>query len=207
MSAEVVAAKAWPTNAAMIADVARLGYLDGHVLDATYGEGNFWTEWRPEHLDTNDLHKPARHQWSYLQIPASDSTWDAVVFDPPYRLSGRRDQGEFDQRFGLAEYRSNDAILADIVAGARECYRVTRRSLLVKCQDQVNGGRVRWQTDLVTAAIGELGGKKVDRFDFIQTTVRGQPNGRRQLNARRNYSTLLIFEKPASARVTGEPML
>lgn len=207
MTVDVLAAHTWPTNAAMIADVARLGYLDGYVLDATYGEGNFWTDWRPDQLRTNDLYKPADFHQSYLNLGWKSCSFDAVVFDPPYRLSGRRDRGEFDQRFGLCEYRSNDEILADIVAGAIECYRVARRYLLVKCQDQVNGGRVRWQTDLISRAIEQGGGRKVDRFDFIQKTVRGQPSGRRQLNARRNYSTLLIFEKPASARVTGERML
>jgi hypothetical protein len=52
----VAAAKRWPTNAHLIADVARLGYLDGRVIDVTYGEhGGFWKVWRPEHLVAHDL--------------------------------------------------------------------------------------------------------------------------------------------------------
>lgn len=193
---EVLAVGSWPTNAELIADVAQLGYLDGRVLDATYGEGKFWTAHRPEGLTTNDRYKDADLHFDYCAAPFADRTFDSVVFDPPYRLSGRRDRGNFDFRFGLMEYRSNDEILDDIVAGARECYRVTARYLLVKCQDQVNGGRVRWQTDMVTDCVTGMGARKVDRFDFVMPSLRPQPAHRRQLTARRNHSTLLIFRRP-----------
>ena len=192
---EVLAANRWGTNAALIVDVARLGYLDGSVLDVTYGEkGGFWKEWRPAGLVTSDLHHPADHAWDYRNLPCEDRAFDAVVFDPPYRLSGRRDQGEKDRRFGLCEYRSNDAICADLIAGAVECFRVAAKYLLVKCQNQVNGGRVRWQTDFIGDAVKGLGGRKVDEFVFL-TNPQPQPDGRQQLTARRNYSTLLVFAK------------
>lgn len=195
-SREVLAIGQWRNNAELIADVAQLGYLDGIVLDATFGEGSFWKAWTPHELYTNDLYKPADSAHDYRAFPFSDALFDAVVFDPPYRMSGRRDRGEFDQRFGLTEYRGNDEILSDLVDGAVECYRVCRRYLLVKCQDQVNGGRVRWQTDLITSAVEGVGGRKIDRFDFTSRSVRPQPSGRRQLTARRNHSTLLVFAKP-----------
>ena len=34
---EVMRATRWSTNAEMIADAARLGYVEGRVLDTTYG--------------------------------------------------------------------------------------------------------------------------------------------------------------------------
>ncbi len=45
----IYAAQKWPTNAHMIVDAARLGYLrkDWWTLDPTYGLGNFWTLWQP----------------------------------------------------------------------------------------------------------------------------------------------------------------
>lgn len=193
---EVLAIGGWRNNAELIRDVAQLGYLDGHVLDATFGEGNFWAAWSPKHLTTNDLHKNADLHANFTALPFADDTFDAVVFDPPYRMSGRRDRGSFDQRFGLVEYRDNRTILGDITSGAIECLRVTRRHLLVKCQDQVNGGRVRWQTDLVTQTVTDHGATKVDRFDFVPPSRRPQPAHRRQLTARRNHSTLLVFTKP-----------
>lgn len=192
---EVVAIGKWRNNAELIADVARLGYLDGRVLDATYGEGKFWTEWQPESLTTNDIAKQADHHHDYKALPFTSGHFDAVVFDPPYRLSGRRDQGEFDHRYGLCEYRSNDDILADIVDGAIECFRVCSRHLLVKCQDQVNGSRMRWQTDLITGELERVGARKVDRFDLVMAAIRPQPAHRPQVTARRNHSTLLVFRR------------
>jgi len=46
----------------------------------------------------------------------------------------------------------------------KEAYRVLAKKgiLMVKCQDQVEGGRVRWQTDLITEAVAKAGGRKVD---------------------------------------------
>jgi hypothetical protein len=149
---------------------------------------------RPEMLLTNDYYKPADYRFPYDDFPFNDRTFDAVVFDPPYKLSGTPSCGTFDTRYGIAEKMSNGARLDDIVDGATECLRVCSAYLLVKCQDQVAGGRVRWQTDLVTEAIVNAGGTKVDRFDLV-TTPRPQPAGRCQMHARRNHSTLLVFAR------------
>ena len=41
MTATICTATPWNSNAELIADVERLGYLPGTVLDPTYGLGNF----------------------------------------------------------------------------------------------------------------------------------------------------------------------
>lgn len=193
---EILSIGVWRSNAEMIADVARLGYLDGRVLDATYGDGGFWKVWQPEILHTNDLHKPAAHnRYDYKNFVAfPDCMFDAVVFDPPYKLSGTPALGEQDARYGTDRRTSRDEVMTDIRDGAIECYRVCRRHLLVKVMDQVEGGRKRWQTDMVTQAIEELGGRKIDRFD-IALAGRAQPGGRVQRTSRSKHSTLLVFEK------------
>lgn len=173
---EVRAIDSWATNGHMIADVAMLGYLDGRVLDATYGEGTFWKCWQPEILHTNDLHKPTAHnRYDYKNFLAfPDRMFDSVVFDPPYKLNGTPALTDEDARYGTGGRTSRVEVLEDIRLGALECYRVCNRYLLVKCMDQVEGGRVRWQTDLVTQAIEGAGGRKVDRFDFV-SNGRPQP--------------------------------
>lgn len=193
---EVMAAHQWNTNAAMIVDVARLHYLDGTVLDLTYGQhGGFWSDHRPPGLVTNDLHHPADHAWDYRAVPLPDGSFRSVVLDAPYRLGGTPDRPD-DSRYGCEAYVGRDARLADIRAGALEAYRLAEVYALIKVMDAVEGGKVRWQTDLVTAAIASAGGVKVDRFDFLKPP-RPQPPGRSQKRARRNYSTLLIFGKGA----------
>lgn len=201
-----MAAGTWANNAELIRDaVVPLGYLRDNwlTLDPTYGLGRFWTLWRPRVLIGLDL-DPAKcltpgppgvdfrelhHLWP---VP----TFDAVVFDPPYKLNGTStgkgaaasdaDYG-VDRWMGVAERHQ---LIAD---GITECTRVLRPGgmLLVKCQDQVNGGKVRWQTRIFADHAEGLGHRLVDRFDLA--SYRAQPAGRRQLHARRNTSALLVF--------------
>lgn len=185
----VIAAHSWPTNAHLIADAAELGYLDGTVLDTTYGDGNFWTEWKPEVLVTNDLHKLADHAWDY-RTPWTGDQYDTVVYDPPYKLRGTPSQPAFDTQYGIEKPMRWQDIMDDIRIGAENCYPIARKYLLVKCKDQVVSGAVRWQTNMVTTAIGIE--HLVDRFDYLNTP-QPQPTGRRQIHASRNYSTLLVF--------------
>jgi len=53
----VLAVNHWASNAHLILDVHRLGYLrdDDRVVDVTYGRGTFWKLWRPGTLDTHDF--------------------------------------------------------------------------------------------------------------------------------------------------------
>lgn len=201
----------WATNAHMISDVAKLGYLDGHVLDATYGDGAFWTIWEPDLLTASDLYKdPApiayasavaldgAHRWDYKHLPVKDNAYASVVFDPPYKMSGTPALGEFDETYGIDKPVRYQERLVDIVQGAIECFRACSRYTLIKCQDQVVSGQVVWQTDLLTLAIKTHGGRKVDRFDYVHFG-RPQPPGRTQVHARRNHSTLLVFTKKGNS--------
>lgn len=229
---EILSIGTWKNNAEMIADVAQLpGYFEPEkgvawtVLDATYGTaGGFWKVYRPANLVTNDLHAPADHHWDFRAMPVEDGAYDVVVFDPDYKLNGTPATGEQDARYGTDENLSRDERMTKIRLGAVECFRACRRRLFVKCMDQVEGGRMRWQTDMVTRAVEELGGRKIDRFD-IPTAGRPQPKDRKCPNAcdhgtdrstlttcnacegigrvpivqrtsRGKHSTLLVFEKP-----------
>ena len=193
----VMAAHAWPTNAHMIEDVARLGYLrkEWRTLDPTYGRGNFWTRWRPDALVTSDILTGV----DFRHLPHDDGAFQAVVFDPPYKLNGTPSNP--DIRYGVGEKATRKERMDLIFDGLDECWRVLRHGgmLLVKCQDQVCGGKVRWQTDDITQQLAFLGMEKTDRLDFL-TTPRPQPARTRadgevsgQHHARRNYSTLLVF--------------
>lgn len=191
----VLAATEWSSNAELIADVARLGYLrkEWRTLDPTYGKGTFWKLWRPDLLIATDLAgTPAHFAADFRQLPWPARYFDAVVFDPPYKLNGT-DQGE-GERYGVHVYARWQDRIRLIIDGLAECIRVLGDGyLLVKCQDQVCSGKVRWQTDIVTNECVANGLGKVDRFDLLGG--RPQPAGRSQIHARRNSSTLLVFKR------------
>lgn len=190
----VNAYNAWPTNAHLIEDVARLGYLrkEWRTLDPTYGEGTFWKRWRPDRLIATDLKAPPAHfEADFRRLPWPDRWCDVVVFDPPYKLNGTPSIP--DERYGVglaARWQDRMSLIAD---GLVECSRLFKEYLLVKCQDQVCSGKVRWQTLSVIGLAEEQGLELVDRFDMLGG--RAQPEGRRQVHARRNASSLLVFAR------------
>lgn len=195
--APVLAINKWPTNGHLIADCARLGYLrtEWTTLDPTYGYGTFWNQWKPDTLVACDL-DPAKSpigcsvDFTILDWP--DRHFDAVVFDPPYKLNGTPTDA-VDERFGVHQPTSWRDRMALIRAGALECARVADRMLLVKCQDQVVSSVIRWQTRAVEDEVAKYGFGLRDRFEFL--SYRPQPVGRRQINAHRCSSQLLVFER------------
>jgi hypothetical protein len=182
------------TNAQLIADVARLGYLPEPVIDVTYGYGNFWADYQPAQLTTNDLHQPAQHAYSYLRPEQWPEDWirafSTAVFDPPYKLNGTPTD---DDRYGADQQMSVAQRLRELRVGAVATARLVRPHgvLLVKCQAQVASGVVHWQPDLVLDAVKADGWGRVDEMHLLNT-VRPQ---RSQVHARRNYSTLLVLKR------------
>lgn len=194
---EVLAVNDWPTNAALIADANRLHPLGDTVLDATYGRGRWWAHFRPHDLFTNDLSpERGRYTYDFRHFPGSwGERFDGVAFDPPYKLNGTPELGDFDDAYGVNQPTNWRERMDTMLDGLAECLRVTRPGGFVyaKCQDQVCSGRIRWQTFELTALAVSHGARLVDRFDMIGGS-RKQPDGVRQVHARDRGSTLLVFE-------------
>lgn len=194
----VLATQAWASNAELIADCHQLGYLrsDWRTLDCTYGHGTFWKMWRPDELVGTDIDpekSPHGYGVDFRELPWPDGFFQCVVLDPPYKLNGTPTEA-VDGRYGVDVVDTRDGRMALIRAGIAECARVLGGGyLLLKCQDQVNGGKVRWQTIDFTNHARTLGLGLVDRLDIL--SYRPQPNGTRQVHARRNASTLLVFKR------------
>ena len=196
----VLAAQRWRTNGDLIADVARLGYLrdTDWVLDATYGRGRFWTKWKPDLTRGGFVaHDLKTDGVDFRHLPHPDRSFDVGVLDGPYKLNGTPALGDFDQAYGVdrvSTWQDRHTLIRD---GIAELARVARRIVLVKCQDQVCSGAIRWQTDEFTDWALTLGLVKVDRFDLLGGG-RPQPmEGRTQKHAHGRPSTLLVFRCPA----------
>jgi hypothetical protein len=186
-------------NAELILECKRLGYLRDEwlTLDPTYGLGRFWQLWCPPRLVASDLElerSPIRKGIDFTAMPWPDGTFDAVVLDPPYKLNGTSAVSS-DADYGVDAPMPWTARHDLIRAGITESLRVLRIGgvLLVKCQDQVSSGRVRWQTHEFAGHAERAGCCLVDMLHLL--SYRPQPDGRRQVHARRNYSTLLVLHK------------
>lgn len=189
-------------NTDVIEACHRLGYINDHdyVLDPTYGKGRWWTKWRPavERFNTSDI-DPERSlpgPIDFRDMPYDDSSFDVVAFDPPYKLNGTGGSHASDEAYGVAgAYTHWTAKHRLITDGMTECARVLRPGgrLLLKCQDQVSSGQVRWQTFEFAGHAATLNLTLIDMLHLV--SYRAQPDGRRQLHARRNYSTMMIFAK------------
>lgn len=185
------------TNGERVADLARLGYLPEPVLDPTYGYGSMWTRHKPADLVYGDLNPDKTGFWGVLDftnLPFEADSFPSVLYDPPYRFAGTptdTDEGGHDDLYGTQVYRTKAEQLALILDGATECARVADRFLIVKCQDQVVANRTFFQTTAVEQTLTALGWELKDRLHLI--SYRPQPAGRRQVNARNNFSTFLVF--------------
>lgn len=197
----VLAADRWRTNGHLIEACAQLGYLspDDVVLDATYGRGSWWAQWQPAQLTTHDL---ALDGVDFRSLPEPDDTFDAAAFDPPYVSVGGRATTTipaFHDRYGMAGTPKSPLALQQLINdGLTELARVVRPRgvVLAKCQDYVSSGQLWVGTHhTLTHAMG-LGFSVVDRLEML-TDPRPQPPHRRQVHARRNYSTLFVLRAPS----------
>lgn len=210
----VLAATAWNTNADLIADCFRLGYLrtEWVTLDATFGRGNWWKKARPTILWAQDL-REMPEPWPDVQYlagidfrhqPWDDDAFDACAFDPPYVcVGGRATTGTPDMhdRYGMTDAPRSPRALQDVIdEGLAECARVTKPGghLLVKVQDYVSSGSLWPGTFYTTQRALDLGLVVLDRLEMIGSP-RPQPPGRRQVHARRNLSTLLVLKRPVTS--------
>jgi hypothetical protein len=179
----------------MMADVAKMGYLEGSVVDLTYGEGGFWKEYRPQGLVACDI-----DAWKSLTFQTSidcrrthflTGQFNVAVLDLPYRMGGKRDRGKFDERYGTSDYESWQVTYQRIYDGIKECARIAKERILVKCMDSVVSGEIHWQTRDFADYAETIGFYLEDRFDML-TTSRPQ---RSQKRTRSNYSTLLVLSR------------
>lgn len=207
-------------NGELIQAAHDLGHVRGLVLDATFGKGTWWrnAEGLTEVTDVigMDLH-PIKARRALIQSgeavradfrrpPFRAGSIQTVFYDPRYKLNGTPtpDEDGPDERYGADAVKHWREIMQEMADGlfrpapwgtGLAPLLAPNGRLLAKCQDQVCSGRMRWQADLLTEVATDAGLEKIDRLDY-EIHPRPQPEGRRQLHAEGNYSTLLIFGRP-----------
>lgn len=216
MTGPVLAATRWTSNAELIADVHRLGYIrdDDLVLDPTYENGVWWKRYRPEKLTTFNRREDGS---DFRALTITSHQFDVVAYDPPYVCIGGRRTSTIQamhNRYGMNEggfedpdFRTPAELQQLINDGLTEMVRVVkpRGIVLCKCQDYISSGTFWPGTHHTLSHALTLGCELVDRLEMVtsprpQPTTNSDGTPRRQVHARRNLSTLFVLRAPKPER-------
>jgi hypothetical protein len=194
------------TNAPLFESILRLYVPERvRVLDMTYGKGNFWRmgglaqRYSLVRMDAEvpgcDLHADFR------SLPFRAGLFTAAVLDPPYANNGGQhsEASGIHRTYNLKPGLSSQGITALYRAGIAEAWRVLHGGgvVIIKCQNQVESGRMQWQVYRVFNALQETGFEPVQEFVLVR---QGTPMMRHgyQHHARVNDSRFLVARKPAA---------
>ncbi len=204
MSDLVMAAAEWRTNAELIADVARLGYINGHVLDLTFGGGGWWKTYKPASLFTNDLSREteAEYHYDFRHTPWCIGEFGTVAYDPPYVAEGGRKTSTIDlERYGQLDCPKDPKALQLLInQGLMEAARLTETGghILCKVKNYISNG-AHWPGQFKTlqyAEALEAIGLRLELVEqFVMVTGTGPQSQKNQIHARNNYSVLLVFRR------------
>lgn len=182
----------------LLAQLAEVHGFGEPVADLTYGKGALWTHWRPDDLDRFDLtprnNDVTAFDWRTEHLSRKYAT---VIIDPPYKLSGTPTAGfdGVDGRFGVDRQRPPREVLglyASAIATAAEAL-LADGYIVVKAQDQVNGGKVRSQLLSVLSIGEEHGLRLVDYGTCGPAKARDQSHRGRQRHLAANGSWLIVL--------------
>ena len=207
-AADVMAAQQWRTNGHLIAEGVVPFYLDRsmRILDLTNGRGTFWKEWQPDELvrmfnTVGDPRARGDVAGDFTAAPFPDSSFDVVVFDPPYMPKGTPAGWTMDERYGTGSQRPA-AIVELGMAGINEAVRIVKPDGLVlhKTGRGIDGAKLFTGDDTVTAwAQRRHNLRVVNQWRYLS---RPRPQSHRgpQQTPRQNYSTLTLFAAPKVKR-------
>ena len=158
----------------------------------TYGSGSFWrgtdTGLAVTGIDINP--QRARDVCAdFTRLPFRDDAFDVAIFDPPYHTDmGRGKASVMGSRFGA--YRSMLELETAVCFGCAEAQRVSRRGVIVKCQDYIHSSQLVEMTQWVRDHMNQ---PVYQRVDIVRQHKLLDPKWGEQLSAYSNSATFLAF--------------
>jgi len=181
------------SSAAAVEGLLALVNATSPILDATYGSGDFWRGSSRVVFGCDVDPARAKDQVAdFRDLPFADGQFPTVVYDPPFHpYVNSREETQFK---GMG---SNEKELrADFEKGLRECWRVTSRHLLVKCQGFVHNHTPQWMPLWTVGICGEP-------FEWLivhrqHKVISGK--WKNSFSLRRNHADYLLFDKKGNKR-------
>lgn len=192
------------TNDELFPNVLKLYVAPGSkVADVTYGKGVFWRRVDTSKYDfsPSDLKTGV----DCRNLPYEDSSFDCVVFDPPYMHTpggtAHSSHQNFEQYYQnnaiTSDKKYHDAVLDLYFQAAREAFRILKDSgiYIVKCQDEVCANKQRLTHVEIINELSEYGFLVEDIFVLVRNNRPGVSRIKKQRHARKNHSYFLVFRK------------
>ena len=203
-SDKIMAATEWQSNAHLILDCFKLGYIrdQDHVIDLTYNTGKWWGLAKPQRLIANDWDPQFNCDMvvDFRDTGLSDDYFDVVAFDPPYVAKGGRETSTIDAMdaaYGMREAPKTPIDVQDLInAGVEEAARICKPDgvVLVKCKNYISGGK--YFPGVWLTIDNALAWTPLDLEDeLIHVGQPGPQSQTSQQHARNNYSVLLVFRR------------
>jgi len=201
------------TNSDIFPKVLKLHVTNGSKnADVTYGKGVFW-----KNIDTSQYDfspSDIADGVDCRNLPYKNSSFDAIVFDPPYmegfyRRGNATKAGDGTHNTFRDHYSNGDeapqpyggkwhaAVLEIYNEGGKEAHRVLKDGgiCIVKCQDEVSAGK-QWLTHVeIVNAYVEAGFFCKDLFVVVRPNRPGISRLLKQVHVRKNHSYFLVFVK------------
>lgn len=209
-TSDVVCSSFVASNDEVFPEILSLYGKEGdRIADITYGKGVFWRK-----VDTSqyDFHPTdLKTNVDCRALPYDDSSFDVVVFDPPY-MEGlfRRDTSHLaggGTYKPFREFYSNghatndgpkyhDAVLDLYILTAIEVKRVLKNKgyFIVKCQDEVSANRQKLTHVELTYIYEKIGFYCKDLFVVQRQNAPGISRLVKQQHSRKNHSYFLVFQ-------------
>jgi tRNA G10 N-methylase Trm11 len=195
--------------------------MNATVADVTWGTGAFWRNFTA--LTETWLHLKGVEEESVMirwmqwkdrkyrvhasdlntgvdlrELPYADESHDVVILDPPYAHSSEAPMKESISRgYNLNSITGGRKQVMNLYyEGMCEAQRILKHKgiLIVKCQNEIESGKQRWNRNRIQQEAEDLGFYTKDEFVLVQPntpTMRHQY----QLHARKNHSFFLVFVK------------
>lgn len=185
-------------TAEVIKHLAALKLVTDDCLDITHGEGVFWRIVKPAGLVTNDIEKPADHNFDYTGQPPDGwlNRFETVCYDPRYKLNGTPTDSD---RYGAHVPMKVADIKRSIISGmefAMPCV-APGGTLISKVQNQIANGSFH-DLEFDNTVIAKANGLHVEARCYMPHEPRPQRSQRR---ARNNLSIFTVYRKPKRARI------
>lgn len=163
------------------------------ILDPTFGHGVFWKNSK-RNVRGYDI-SPGKGPCGVVNfhaLPFADGAFPTVVFDPPFHPFVN--SAEEDRFSGMG---ANDKELKLLFkSGVRECWRVCRRHLIVKCQSYIHNHRPQW---MPLWAI-DICGEPFEWLIAVRDGKRVSGRWKSVRSLRRRHADYLIFDKNGNHR-------